>query len=205
MMEGQKKIVGIKCNNAECGKQFRMYAPENGGLIRVACPYCKQVMVINFGEPEKPAAEQAQCEASQSQESPQPQESPQQAAQQPKKPTRDLDEGNRRKGKLVQRTGFLRRDIEHRLRTGDNIIGRYDVAMPSTIQITGDPTMSRQSVNIQMKYDEQTLCVSYLFRVKNAKNPVTLNGRQLTIDEEVYLKFGDTFTLGSTTFKFVEA
>lgn len=185
-MAEERKIVGIKCN--ACTNQFKMYVPQNGGVTKVTCPHCKNVMAINFGTQKNTSEEDSK-----------------QQAEPPKKTTKDFsdfDGGGMQRGKLVQIRGFLRTNVSHPLKMGDNIIGQYDLEKPSNIMIK-DNTISRQSVNIKVDYDEGTL--DYRLCLLRSKNPVLLNGNPVQLGEERYLKFGDTIVLGQTNFRFEKA
>lgn len=187
-MAEEKKVAQITCQS--CGKTFNMYVPENGGICKVTCPHCQNVMTINFGTPKTAKSQQMQPRQSQSQ----PQEN------QVKDKTKDIaGGGGMKRGKLVQVRGFLRKNISYPLQIGDNTIGQYDLDMPSTIMVK-DNTISRQSVNIKVDYDEGRL--DYRFCLLKSKNPVLLNGMRIQVGEERYLKFGDTIVLGLTNFRF---
>ena len=47
----QKDILIIQCQNAECGKKIKLRRPDKGGIIRIACPYCKKAMAIRLPDP----------------------------------------------------------------------------------------------------------------------------------------------------------
>lgn len=188
-MAEDRKITGIKCTS--CGKTFKMYVPAAGGIRKVNCPHCKAEIKINFGTP-KPAEEK-------------PADTTPEAPQQPPKKTKDISDINgsgMQRGKLVEVRGFLKKNISHTLQIGDNIIGQYDMEMPSTIMIK-DSTVSRKSVNINVIYEDDHL--DYVFCVLRAKNPVTLNGTPVQVGEKRYLKFGDQIILGLTKFRFEQA
>lgn len=185
-MAEEKKIVGIKCTS--CGNTFKMTMPSNGGIWKVKCPSCKQEMKINFG-PRKEVKPQSIPE-SQEQKLPQ------------KKDTIDITgigEGGMQRGKLVQIRGFLQKNVSYPLQIGDNLVGQYDLNMPSTIMIK-DNTISRQSINIKVEHKNSQL--DYKLCLLRSKNPVLLNGNPVQMGEERYLKFGDSLILGQTKFRF---
>lgn len=192
-MAEERKIAEIKCTN--CGKSFKMYIPQNGGIRKVNCPHCKGTMNINFGTPKtEPKNDNTTTTQQQGQTTEQP----------AKKKTKDISDSNggMQKAKLVQVRGFLRKNISHTLQLGDNIIGQYDTQQPSTIQIK-DNTISRRSVNIKANYDNGS--IDYVLCVLRSTNPVYLNGAQINVGDERFLSFGDEFILGNTKFRFEKA
>lgn len=210
-MEEKKKIANVKCKH--CGAAFRISVPAKGGLIKVKCPNCKGELGFKFNvsqpSEENPEAQPAQ-QPTQANSNPQTPTARQQSAQQPspqhnsepEEKTRhflasDMLEGT---GKVVQIRGFLKKNLSFPLHEGDNVIGRADFSKPSDIQIEGDNTISRQSVNI--KVESNILGSSFMFTVMQSKNPVILNGKPLIPNDPRFLKYGDTFTLGCTQFRF---
>lgn len=188
-MEEERKIVLIKCTS--CNSSFKMYMPKTGGLRKVTCPGCKNEMTINFG-PKK-------------EEEPQQTPGNKEPKEQSKKETKDISNvggTGMQRGKLVQVRGFMQKNISHPLQIGDNIVGQYDLAMPSTIMIK-DNTISRQSVNIKVDYKESQ--IDYRLCLLRSKNPVLLNGTPIQVGEERYLNFGDSIVLGQTKFRFEKA
>lgn len=88
----------------------------------------------------------------------------------------------------------------YRLTEGTTIVGRDDDEEPSDISISGDETISRRSISINIVADEYGF--DYIMKVLNASNPVRLNGKPLRVGEKVYLDLGDVITLGHTNLKF---
>lgn len=79
------------------------------------------------------------------------------------------------------------------------IIGRQDDDMPSDISVN-DQYMSRQSAKLEtIRTDKGYM---FKFTVKNASNPVFVNGSQLLCGNSIYLNYGDTIILGKTRFTF---
>ena len=88
----------------------------------------------------------------------------------------------------------------YQLSEGRTIIGREDDEEPSDISLSGDDTISRRSISIDIVADE--FGFDYIMKVLNASNPVSVNGKQIYIGEKVYLDFGDIITIGKTNLKF---
>lgn len=104
-------------------------------------------------------------------------------------------DGSRVIGKLVLlRRGWLNKDYP--LHNGSNIVGRYDEAGQSDIAIKNDSTMSRRSIDIEVKSTPQ----GYIYRltVNRALNPVYHNNHPLHEGESISLNFGDLIVLGKT-------
>ena len=114
----------------------------------------------------------------------------------------DPEHFNGRQGKLVQVRSLWRR-VDYALPLGEHIVGRADNEKPSTINIKGDSSMSRQSISISAFFTQRD-GYRYLLRVLNATNPVLHCGRALTQGEEGYLAFGEEIRLGGTLFRFLE-
>ncbi len=88
----------------------------------------------------------------------------------------------------------------YQLSEGRTIIGREDAEEPSDISLSGDETISRRSISVDIVADE--FGFDYIMKVLNASNPVLVNGKQVYIGEKVYLDFGDIITIGKTNLKF---
>ncbi len=103
------------------------------------------------------------------------------------------------RGKLILlRRGWMNKD--YKLKEGRNLVGRYDESRVSDIAIKGDPSMSRQSVEIYV--DHQDKGYSFKLTVKNAANPVLHNNKELAVGDSISLNFGDSLILGKTKFRF---
>lgn len=88
----------------------------------------------------------------------------------------------------------------YRLKEGKTIIGRADDDEPSDISLSGDDTMSRRSISIEIVADDYGF--DYILRVLNAANPVKINGKQLRTGEKYFLEIGDTIKIGNTLLTF---
>lgn len=109
------------------------------------------------------------------------------------------------KGMLCWKTGSLmRRTKSFRLLRGINTLGRYDPEMPSTVMISGDDEMSRQSVEINVVQNLQFHDYIYELRVLRSTNSVFVNGRQVECGLTVQLNYGDTICMGRTVISFVK-
>lgn len=103
------------------------------------------------------------------------------------------------RGRLtLLRKGWLNK--KYPLVDGVNTVGRYDEAKNSDIAIKGDPSMSRQSVEIHVDHHDK----GYSFRllVLQSANPVLHNSRPLAVGDSISLNFGDIIILGKTKFRF---
>lgn len=85
-------------------------------------------------------------------------------------------------------------------RIGEHYLGRDDDEIRSDISIH-DEYVSRRSVLINVVPKGGQDC-GYKMTVKNATNPVTVNGQALDVDESIYLNYGDTILVGNTTLTF---
>ncbi|MEE1223104.1 MAG: FHA domain-containing protein [Bacteroidaceae bacterium] len=88
----------------------------------------------------------------------------------------------------------------YKLSEGKTIVGRADDEEPSDISLTGDDTISRRSISIEIVPDDYGF--DYILRVLNASNPVRVNGKQIRQGEKTYLDPGDIITVGHTDLKF---
>lgn len=105
----------------------------------------------------------------------------------------------RYRGKLILlRRGWLNKN--YKLHEGKNTVGRHDDVKMSDIAIKGDPSMSRQSIEIFV--DHREMGYSFKLTVKNAANPVLLNDKPMAVGDSISLNFGDSITLGNTKFRF---
>lgn len=106
--------------------------------------------------------------------------------------------GNSRIGKLVQ-LGRIS-NTPYPLKEGANIIGRYDETNPGDINIKGDNTMSRRSVELNVQVNPAG--IRYAVRVLKAANPVLLNERPLDpAFDRPFMNIGDILQLGQTKFR----
>lgn len=184
-MESQKKVISIPC--PYCGMAIKMNAPTNPGSYKISCvnDACRKEVKFNFkGSPTPP----------------------------PPPPVGDDKQDEIRTvgadknflpdpGKLFyKRLGGLKK-VEYILKPGDNIIGRADASAPSDFEISGDNAVSRQSVRINVEHDKY-LGYKFCLEVMKTTNPVVLNDRTLTLSDKIYLKYGDTITLGKTIIYF---
>ena len=103
-----------------------------------------------------------------------------------------------RMGNLVQ-LGRIS-NTTFKLKEGSNIIGRFDPADPGDINIKGDNTMSRRSVELNVQVSPAG--IRYAVRVLKAANPVLLNERPLDpAFDRPFMNFGDILQLGQTKFR----
>lgn len=88
----------------------------------------------------------------------------------------------------------------YKLSEGKTIVGRADDEDPSDISLTGDDTISRRSISIDIVPDDYGF--DYILKVLNAANPVKVNGKEIRVGEKTYLDLGDVITIGHTNLKF---
>ncbi len=88
----------------------------------------------------------------------------------------------------------------YQLKEGRTVIGREDEEEPSDISLSGDDTISRRSIEINIVADEYGF--DYILKVLNASNPVRVNGKEVRIGEKKYLDVGDMITIGHTNLRF---
>lgn len=121
----------------------------------------------------------------------------------------EFEEDNHRKKKhpKLRESLFLTRKklfglIAERYKLSEckTIIGRDDDDEPSDISLTGDDTISRRSISIDIVPDDYGF--DYILKVLNASNPVRVNGKQIRVGEKTYLDLGDVITIGHTNLKF---
>lgn len=121
----------------------------------------------------------------------------------------EFEEDNHRKKKhpKLRESLFLTRKKlfgliaeRYKLSEGKTIIGRDDDDEPSDISLTGDDTISRRSISIDIVSDDYGF--DYILKVLNASNPVRVNGKQIRVGEKTYLDLGDVITIGHTNLKF---
>ncbi|MBP5687150.1 MAG: FHA domain-containing protein [Muribaculaceae bacterium] len=110
------------------------------------------------------------------------------------------------KGMLTWKTGsFISRSQSHRLRPGRTTIGRFDPDLPSTVMITGDDEMSRQSVEISAVLRQGSYDYTYELRILRSTNKIFVNNRVVENGMTVLLNYGDTICMGKTVISFVKA
>ncbi len=95
---------------------------------------------------------------------------------------------------LRQGSGHFARTFT--LRVGANIIGRADRDRPSDVSITGDDSISRQSVRLDVVPAGGTFL--YKVTVLKSLNPVLHNSKQIPNGGSEYLNINDILQLGNT-------
>ena len=85
-------------------------------------------------------------------------------------------------------------------RLGEHYIGRKDDEVRSDAVIN-DEYVSRRSFSIEPIPKSRNEC-AYKLTVKNATNPVLVNGKAFEIGESTFLNYGDTILVGNTTLIF---
>ena len=183
----------ISCG--QCGKGLKFTLPDERKTYRVTCKSCGHTNKVKFDgvsaillPPEQPA---------------QPKPSNDHA------PTADtaalVGQINTQSGMIRVRKGwFLKlfgKGKSMPLKPGSNIIGRYDSTAPSDFNLS-DRSVSRRSLEISVEFNPK---VGYTFKltVHKAANPVLHNGRRLSVNEAVELRFNDTIKVGKTLLEFI--
>ena len=82
------------------------------------------------------------------------------------------------------------------LKMGTNVIGRIAQSGKADIQITNDPYMSRQHLQIDVVQTEYG--IEHRLVEINSKNIIILNGKEIQRNDFLKLQFGDKLTLGKT-------
>lgn len=90
----------------------------------------------------------------------------------------------------------------YHLNKGHNIIGRQSPTSTATIQIPGDPYMSRQHVDIEVVQSAAGL--QYHLHEINSSNILSINGEEIERGDIIMLAIGDVLTLGQTNVRLVE-
>lgn len=82
------------------------------------------------------------------------------------------------------------------LKMGTNVIGRIAQSGKADIQITNDPYMSRQ--HLQIDVIQTNYGIEHHLVEINSKNIIILNGKEIHRNDILKLQFGDKLTLGKT-------
>lgn len=247
----QRPVLEVTCPNQECRHHFKMYRPEKPGIVRVACPKCKQAFQLKVDTCE--AADHSKDPEKIVQVDPTPDDvykfmcphCQQFAIGVPARgrnllkvscpkckgavslvvdrpaPQTELgdglsddigfdgfDDADTPKVNAVMRVYTKRRllpDIktDFPIVKGSYFIGRADPDEQPEIPITGDTTVSRRSVQVEVIKGSDPDERLYSFTVIKATNPVTVNGKRLRAGESVFLNFDDKITMGKTELVFM--
>ena len=199
-------VIKVTCRS--CGQEINTPAPAQGGVYLLTCPYCQGQMKIKYtpkpitmGVPTQPVP------ASASASSPAP--APAGANDVRHNPTRRFGPNGMGFGAPMPQpqmptAGFGRLSMVRLgcdkeyfpLKMGDNIVGRKDIAKPSDIQLEGDPTISRRSVQINVSPANGGYV--YMLTVLSAANPVILNGKTIAEGQTAPMTIGATLVMGQT-------
>lgn len=199
---GDNRLYVIK-QRAKVGELYQMVCPECGfamvkkiikeGRQRWDCPQCQAILGFaavateaNQATPkaEKPKAEKAKVEK--------------EKHEAPNKPTTKLDKSALQDmGELVWGSFFSRKHFA--LHPGSILIGRRDGQEPSELQLN-DNYVSRRSVVLDVIPTDK----GYLFKlaVRNASNPVYVNGSEILVGNSIYLNYDDVILMGKTKLTF---
>lgn len=82
------------------------------------------------------------------------------------------------------------------LKLGTNVIGRIAQSGKADIQITNDPYMSRQ--HLQIDVVRTNYGIEHRLVEINSKNIIILNGKEIQRNDILKIQFGDKLTLGKT-------
>lgn len=100
---------------------------------------------------------------------------------------------------LTRKQGLFHKE-RFQLFLGKTLVGRFDLGRQSDIAITDDPTISRQSIEIEIQAENYGLV--YRLTVLNCANPVKVNMSTLYKGDTRILYPGDVIILGSTKLTF---
>lgn len=222
-----KIVIDIVC--VHCGRKIQIQKRKSQEQCKFLCPVCKKNLHILFNTSHEPQTYSfLSVEQSNSGENKSAFKEGSSLNEEEKKANKDKtiykkdkrkaqsfndipgedDENLRKKNKpKLRETLFLTRkkyfglvSERYKLSEGQTVIGREDDDEPSDISITGDDTISRRSVSINIVADDYGF--DYILKVLNASNPVRVNGKQIKVGEKVYLDVGDIITIGNTNLKF---
>lgn len=177
--EQEETVITQFCSN--CGTKLRIRRPLPGEHS-IRCPKCQAVQTYNY---KQEGADATKAPAKEEQK---------QLATKVLQKGLQLDQGC-----LVMQRGRFAANRTFDL-SANTTVGRADADLPSDISIDSDPTMSRRSVRITAEANQKGFL--YKLTVENATNKVIHNRRTLGKGDSVFLTFGDTITLGKTTFTF---
>lgn len=93
---------------------------------------------------------------------------------------------------------------DYPLKKGVYTIGRDDPDNPPEIPISGDATVSRRSVQLEVVEDHGNGETLYQLAVLKATNPVSLNGKRLREGDNAFLNFNDKLVMGKTEILFIK-
>ncbi len=175
---GREYVIECPC----CTERFNTRA-EGEQLMKVRCPKCN-TLICYSSKPQKPvpAAQASQPE------------------QQKTSIVRYYDpmSSNRSPAQLSW-PGQKPIDLEPRT----YIIGRDDPDDPSDIRIA-DNAVSRRSLKLEVTQDPIKENYKFLLTLLKTTNPVFLDEEELVEGDSIYLRYGDTISIGQTTLLFKE-
>ena len=193
LKEGQK---AFKC--PACGKVLITKEPDKPATIKFTCPGCGKVFAVKFdGKADKGDEKPAENKFKQT------------IVATTGSGTIILDPDS-----IIAPSATLKVNIHRRLLPsttknfdingfGSYTIGREDITCPSTIQISGDPTISRRCASIDIEKSANGNAL-FFFTVIKSRNPIKVNGKELHDGEKLQLKFGDTIVMGKTSMIFTK-
>ena len=92
---------------------------------------------------------------------------------------------------------------DYTLKNGNYTIGREDSENQPEIPISGDVTVSRRSVRLEV-FNGHDGDNQFNFTVMKAVNPVTVNGKRLMPGESIFLTIGDKIRMGKTDMELIK-
>lgn len=248
----QKDILIIQCQNAECGKKIKLRRPDKGGVIKIACPYCKKAMAIRLPDPIAKTGSEKDAPVNDQPQQPSGQSRPDNSQAEPLSPEGEFKVGQRYefkcphckkqpigytpqesgekafscpycKGRIIvdakSKTRIMAPDesvclirgkltklrrgwfnTSYPLKNGTTTVGRTSSQVPSDIELDGDPTISRRSIEIDVTTTPEGN--RFKLRVLHSTNPVLVNSERLNDGESIQLNFGDIILLGKTRLRF---
>ena len=92
---------------------------------------------------------------------------------------------------------------DYTLKNGNYTIGREDSENQPEIPISGDVTVSRRSVRLEV-FNGHDGDNQFNFTVMKAVNPVTVNGKRLMPGESIFLTIGNKIRMGKTDMELIK-
>lgn len=210
----------LKFNCTSCGQAINIPAPQESGIFRVICPHCGHVIKIKYTPKPIHMAPTPQQPPKPAPSMPQKDELLEKAKHAPTQRFGSLGEmvGDAapysksllaspapKRGVKMPKLSMVRLGMDKQyfpLHEGDNLVGRKDPASPVDVELEGDETISRRSVNIRVEH--QTGTVSYTLTVLKALNPVLVNNVAIAVGQTCSLRPGCSICLGQTILRLEE-
>ena len=197
-------LIGViyKITCPKCGHTLLIKA-NMAKLHRVICKECNTIIYF-IGKEHKSKPNEAKPSAEPVQKAGYDGKGPKEAIKVNKQKEKTIEvEGTKKFAKPDARLewgSFINKHHYNIQRLGEHYIGRKDDEVRSDAVIN-DEYVSRRSFSIEPIPKSRNEC-AYKLTVKNATNPVLVNGKAFEIGESTFLNYGDTILVGNTTLIF---